>query len=448
MNDTIPHFRIDGGKRLGPFRRIHGVNGGPKYKSGQLDFRPAFRAIAPDTTRLHDVSLLAGIEAVDVHCIFPLVEADPDDPGNYLFAKTDDYLRWIREIDSEIVFRLGEPIEHGSPQFHVHPPADPGKWARVCGNIVRHYNRGWADGHEWHIRYWEVWNEPNIAPCWSGTMQQYCELYRHVAAAVKAADPEAMVGGPALAGTPDSAPGRQFLQYVRDHELPLDFVSWHSYAATPRQLIEHVQRGLAVMAEFGFAEVESHFNEWNQFAGDFKRAIRDPEYGRGMLSRTRQAEGAAFAASTLAGLARTDLDVANYYAAFPGCRLGLFDMYMVPGRNYDALVAFRRLIDCGEQIAATGGCDETGLMACAAAAAERHTAAVLLSNFSDPADRARIDLSGLDLAPSSQVKQYVIDETHSLSCVSSQVIEGTPRRFELPLPAPSVHLMTIEPASG
>ena len=26
---------------------------------------------------------------------------------------------------------------------------------------VRHYNRGWANGHEWGIRYWEIWNEPD-----------------------------------------------------------------------------------------------------------------------------------------------------------------------------------------------------------------------------------------------------------------------------------------------
>jgi len=438
MCSETPLLRVDGNERLGPFRRIHGVNGGPKYKSGQMDLRDTFRAMAPSSTRLHDVSLLGGTEAVDVHCIFPLPHADPDDPANYTFAKTDDYLQKIRDIDSEIVFRLGEPIEHGPIKYHVDPPADPAKWARICANIVRHYNGGWADGFDWGIRYWEIWNEPNIHPCWTGTMEDYCELYRHAAPAVKAADPSAWVGGPALAGSIGHEPGRVFLQYVRDHDLPLDFVSWHNYASKPKGIVDAARSGLEAMREFGFENAESHLNEWNQFAGDFHRALREPHYRREMMGRIQQGEGAAFAVSALAGLATTTLDVANYYAAFPLCGLGMFDRHLIPGKNYHGLVAFANLLRSGDRIGIAGGNEETGLAVCASASAEDRTAAVILSNFADPAARVRVELSGLPVGPDTVMEQYLVDDDHELTLEASQRLDAAPKELDLPLPAHTV----------
>ena len=53
---------------------------------------------------------------------------------------------------------------------------------------------------------WELWNEPDIA-YWRGTAEQFHALYDVTAAAVKAALPDAAVGGPATTG--DLGPGRQ-----------------------------------------------------------------------------------------------------------------------------------------------------------------------------------------------------------------------------------------------
>ena len=48
-------------------------------------------------------------------------------------------------------------ISHGE-----NPPRDPARWAAVCAGIVRHYNEGWAGGFRHDIRYWEIWNEPDL----------------------------------------------------------------------------------------------------------------------------------------------------------------------------------------------------------------------------------------------------------------------------------------------
>ncbi|RLF04204.1 MAG: hypothetical protein DRK00_07230 [Thermoprotei archaeon] len=47
--------------------------------------------------------------------------------------------------------------------------------------------------------YWEVWNEPDMDRFWSGSPEEYFNLYEAVARALKEAAPEHLVGGPAIA---------------------------------------------------------------------------------------------------------------------------------------------------------------------------------------------------------------------------------------------------------
>jgi xylan 1,4-beta-xylosidase len=111
------------------------------------------------------------------------------------------------------------------------PPKDYDKWGGLVRALVAHcverYGapsvRGWL---------WELWNEPDIA-YWRGTPEQFHALYDVTAAAVKAALPDAAVGGPATTG--DRGPGRHgheflrgFLAHCAQRGTPLDFVSFHT----------------------------------------------------------------------------------------------------------------------------------------------------------------------------------------------------------------------------
>ena len=170
----------------------------------------------------------------------PNFDADENDPKNYDFRKTDLYIKSILDCGSKVLFRLGESIEGGDPQkflrFNVHPPKDYKKWARICCNIIRHYNMGWADGFKWDIQYWEIWNEYNsFGDNWTGTSEEYFRLYEVAVKTIKKSFPDLKVGGPALNTCIGSEEGRKFLAYCRDNKLPLDFVSWHGYANHPKK---------------------------------------------------------------------------------------------------------------------------------------------------------------------------------------------------------------------
>ena len=119
-------------------------------------------------------------------------------------------------------------------QGNVTPPKKMEDWAALVGAFAAHCRQryGAREVRQWK---WEVWNEPNMHPYfWAGTQQDYFELYRHAATALKAVDRELRVGGPATAMTawvPD------FLAYCTANAVPVDFVSTHIYGNDPQDVV-------------------------------------------------------------------------------------------------------------------------------------------------------------------------------------------------------------------
>jgi len=180
-------------RKSGPLKKLHGVNNGPFSFGSLVDVTEHFRNAEFPLVRLHDVNWPHAWE-VDIHTIFPDFGRDPEDPASYDFERTDTYIASILETGAKIVYRLGESIEHTKKKYYVHPPADYEKWAKVCVGIIRHYNEGWANGYHYGIQYWEIWNEPDNPDnqvMWTGTPEQYYDLYRVASLAIKRHDPDA-----------------------------------------------------------------------------------------------------------------------------------------------------------------------------------------------------------------------------------------------------------------
>ena len=167
------------------------------------------------------------------------------------------------------------------------PPKDYGKWYDLIEALVRHCvdRYGLAEIRTW---YWELWNEPDLDYYWKGTLEEFNKLYDYTAAAVKAACPEARVGGP---GTTNPAPGSKAADYL-DRFLahcatgenactggigaPLDFVTFHvkggGYRADPLhkpeappstdRILSHVRHGYEILSRYnGYADLECILSE-------------------------------------------------------------------------------------------------------------------------------------------------------------------------------------------
>ena len=381
---------VDFAKATGPVKPVNGV-GQPPMINALRDWRmlPYLRDAGIPYSRLHDVGgWLGGGLYVDIPNVFPDFGADEDDPASYRFAFTDSLIKALLANGVKPIYRLGVTIENwvsstglwqGLPRIRTMPPADFGKWARVCEHVVRHYNEGWADGLHAGIEHWEIWNEPDdFSPSesmmWGGTWDEFIRLYGATAPLLKAAFPGIKVGGYGSCTLNDArckAKTGPFLDAVRENGWPLDFFSFHSYS-DPEQALEEVRFADEFLTEHGFprGKCERIFDEWLPY-GDH--------------SNTGTARQAGAIAAELLGLQNGPCDVACIYdgRCSAGDYSALFNpLTYGPHKAYYAFTAFNELRKRGTAVEVKVVGAESGVHA-AAARGKDGSAALMVANDND-----------------------------------------------------------------
>ncbi len=348
---------------VGPLRPLHGVNRGPVDRNWYFDLRPWFQRWQVPSVRTHDC-IYNAFDTVDLHYLFPDPDADPEDPGSYAFGLSDDLLAAIRDTGAEIYFRLGETIEH-QPRMTWNRPErwKPEVLARVCVNIVRHYNEGWANGFHWGIRHWEFWNEPDGPKNWTGSVEEFYELYSAVACAIKAHDPSLKVGTAGfgylfLSRDETITKWGSMLKRCVDKGVPVDFVSWHRYLVSWNDAVLYANRVRRLLDEIGLEKAESHLGEWSPLAllnakerpvTVFEsRNMKRYDLMRRIGAAQQGARAAAVIFGTLAALQDAPVEIAQYYCADTSSLFGLFDSYGLPAKRGWAFEAFSEFVLSGE----------------------------------------------------------------------------------------------------
>jgi xylan 1,4-beta-xylosidase len=117
--------------------------------------------------------------------------------------------------------------EFGFYKGNVSPPASNEAWADFIATFVKALisRYGIATVRQWPF---EVWNEPDLPFFWSGNQQQYFEMYKATAVAIKAIDAQIQVGGPA---TSQAAWITDFAGWTAANNAPVDFFATHIYAS-------------------------------------------------------------------------------------------------------------------------------------------------------------------------------------------------------------------------
>ena len=339
---------LDSNKIIGKIKPLHGVNNGPVSDHFWIDTSRYYKEIGVPYIRLHDTDLPSQ-RMVDTRHIFKDFSADENDPSNYDFAFTDVLIGKIKACGAETIYRLGASIEHTEKKYFVFPPDDFEKYARICLNIIRHYNSGWADGFYYDLKYFEIWNEPDLfEKMWNGgTPEQYYKFYEILTKMIKKEYPEAQVGGSAGCNAYCEEYFDGFFEHIKKTGAPIDFFSYHIYADDLRDFVklnEHVNRKLNA---HGYAELPVILDEWNIFTGEFWESIMGEgfEYNRKFLfERIKNEVGAAFCAASLSLFQNLRIDAAAYYDGQPKMYwCGLFDLYGVPLKPYYSFVYFGEL---------------------------------------------------------------------------------------------------------
>lgn len=345
-------IQISPDKKEAGLRNILGINNSTQINHYyQLPERKRlFDELGAKYVRHHDaVGENPGYALIDVSRIFPLFHADINDPKNYIFKPTDDYLSLLPE-DMIIEFRFGEQIEHSPNFYRVLPPADYERWTDICVNIMRHLTEGWADGLHLNIQYLSFYEEPNdgFDRIFAGPFDEFLKLYLIGYKKMKKAFPHMKVGGPTTGYNYDMEAVERFLAFSQQNGIKPDFVSGDVYSRSLDRIPDKIREIEQVLEKYDCQDAEIFVTEWH--IGPM--AWRPPNY-KGFFD----AEGAAFSASVLIRLIDTKITGAYFYS-WGSATWGIVRRDQETGLTtgtptYYALKNFAQLTKCESRICAT-----------------------------------------------------------------------------------------------
>lgn len=489
---------IDASSNIGTLKSLRGVNAGPLpwtdrfgvdrpdgevevsdrtgYRSLGADASAGYRAAHIDLVRVHDNygpgdiyanfkgshEMADGTRAPDAPrnslVMFPNIHADPASPESYNFGPTDRLVKSIFDIAARPLFRIGASAgeSSGVPDSFA-TDADYDHYASIAQHVVMHYNQAWDHGFRYGIKYWEVLNEPDgrFNPA------KYYKLYGKLAQSVKSADPSALIGGPAMAFVENGPDYREnFLEYLKQNHLPLDFWSFHDYcidSADPYYFVRIAADMRKLLDSHGFTKTQIFLDEWNVLGVD-------PE-------SLTMAGRAAFTASAIIYMQDSAVDAQTFYMG-----PNLFgEDGKTPNKVGQALVALGQMKDTPVRLAVTGS-DLNGFAVQAGRSQDGKELNVLISNYEVPANLRgprvggdklagfinvlpRRDLSyqknrGFNLKIANlnpdklyRVERYRISDIWDYRLLSTDILKGSEVAISDALHVPAIELVKIREAN-
>ncbi len=178
------------------------------------------------------------------------------------------------------------------------PPKDYALWEEICFEYTKHIieRYGLETVSKWRCH---CFNEADTSAFFMSnlpkeletTMEyrlpEYCKLYEAFVKGVTRASEKMTVGGPALAWRRQFLGG--FLDFVKEKNLRLDFISVHEYGTSPRSLNEklmeiNVQNSIdkheglvTVVKEHGFSDTPIIVDEWGLSSSGFLNIENCPD---------------------------------------------------------------------------------------------------------------------------------------------------------------------------
>jgi xylan 1,4-beta-xylosidase len=228
-----------------------------------------------------------GYQAIRFHATFHddmgVVERAADGSLVFNWALVDKVYDFLVEVGFDPIVELNPMpacMASGDKTFfffkmNVTPPKVMAEWEQLVAATAHHFieRYGLARVRRWKF---EVWNEPNLNnQFWSGTQEEYFELYAASARALKGVHPDLQVGGPASAG---GEMVHAFADWCRERAVPMDFFSYHFYpmaeygvwpsregspTAPGECFAEEFRKTRATLTQNGFGEIPHIITEWN-----------------------------------------------------------------------------------------------------------------------------------------------------------------------------------------
>lgn len=170
------------------------------------------------------------------------------------FSRLDRYVAMAQLTKVELLLPLANTPQWAAARPFEHSAYKPGN-ASEPGNIEdwRRYVKALGERYKGKIRYYEIWNEPNIKHHFSGSIEKLVELTCEASQILKSIDPLNKVVSPsATAGAKDHIDYLdRFL--VAGGRQCIDIVGHHFYVpnAGPEQMVPLIRQVKSVMSKNG-----------------------------------------------------------------------------------------------------------------------------------------------------------------------------------------------------
>lgn len=208
-----------------------------------------------------------------------------DENGNpiYNWQYVDKLYDYILEIGMkpfvELSFTPSTMTDEEKTVFWWKGNINPPRSWEVYHQFVQAFTQHLTDRYgEEEVKTWyfEVWNEPNLHFFFSGTQEEYFEMYKQAVTAVRNVCNDYVVGGPATAGVgwiPET------IEYGIKNNVPVDFISTHAYNVSgfldefgkgnltmlknPNDVVNQINKGYDQIQASENSDVEYHITEWS-----------------------------------------------------------------------------------------------------------------------------------------------------------------------------------------
>jgi hypothetical protein len=203
-------------------------------------------------------------------------------PGILNYTRMDIFVNNLLSVGIEPLALLlyGNPYLFGEENAVYVAPNHKTAWFNYVNTTVRRYQS--------QIKYWELWNEPNLDVFWSGPDQEFFELLEETAEFVQNINNSLILVSPGISGS-DPPYLRKLIAEIGEDDFNrlFDVMAFHPYSgataelvdlrcAEIRQIAEEIQfPGEIWITEVGYGSPEGR-EEWTYDAGEVIKSIMIP----------------------------------------------------------------------------------------------------------------------------------------------------------------------------
>ena len=170
--------------------------------------------------------------------------------GEYHFEYLDRYLALAEEHNAEVLYPLGLTPRWASSRPDEKSAYQPG-WAAEPRDIEdwRNYVTTIVEHCKGRVHAYEIWNEPNYKPFWTGDVDGVLRLTREASQIIRKLDPQAVIVSPAATTASGTKWLAEFLS--KGGGQFVDVIGYHFYVNTqpPEAILPIIAQVKKIMAD-------------------------------------------------------------------------------------------------------------------------------------------------------------------------------------------------------